>query len=212
MKKELLSRREAERKERMQTIIAAAKTVFVNQGYFKTSVRGIAQEARLSPGVIYYYFTGVDEIYVNICEESFQLINEALQKGVREGKSALEKLERMALNFLDNSLKYPEYTDLFVFSNIGWRRVGLDGKLVERLERTLSNTLSIVYEVVEEGKKRGEIRTDEDSWRLVHALWVAIEGAICLERRGLLENAGFDLHQLLATQLKIISGGIRPRI
>jgi len=210
MKNALAERREIERDERMKRIIAAAKKVFLEKGYFGTGVRGIAQEARLSPGAIYYYFSGVDEIYVIICEESFVLINKALMKGMKSGVTCIEKLEHMAAGFMNYFLKNPEYTDLFVFSNIGWNRVNLRPELSARLERALSKSLSLVLSVVEDGKKKGEIRNDVDSIMMVHALWVSIEGLFLLDRRGLLEKSGFRIRQLLKTQLNIIARGLAP--
>jgi AcrR family transcriptional regulator len=53
MKNVIAERRKNERDERMKRIIAAAKKVFLERGYFGTGVRGIAYEARLSPGAIY---------------------------------------------------------------------------------------------------------------------------------------------------------------
>lgn len=210
MKNAIAERREIERKERMRTIISAAKKVFLEKGYFGTGVRGIASEARLSPGAIYYYFSGIDEIYVIICEESFGLIHKALLKGMKSGGSSIEKLEHMATGFLNYFLKNPEYTDLFVFSNIGWNRVNLRPELSERLEKALSKSISLVFSVIEDGKKKGEIRNDEDSIRMVHALWVSIEGLFLLDRRGLLEKSGFKIRQFLKTQLNIISRGLAP--
>lgn len=208
MKNLIAERRANERDERMRRIISAAKKVFLEKGYFGTGVRGIAHEARLSPGAIYYYFSGVDEIYVIICEESFVLINRALKRGMKIHGSSIEKLEHMAVGFLNYFLKNPEYTDLFVFSNIGWNRVDLRPELSKRLERALGDSLSIVLSVIEEGKRNGEIRNDEDSLRMVHALWVSIEGLFLLDRRGLLEKSGLKIRQLLKTQLRIITRGI----
>lgn len=208
MKNLTAERRKNERDERMRRIISAAKKMFLEKGYFGTGVRGIAHEARLSPGAIYYYFSGVDEIYVIICEESFVLINKAFRKGMKINGSSIEKLEHMAAGFLNYFLKNPEYTDLFVFSNIGWNRVNLRPELSERLERALEGSLSIVLSVIEEGKGKGEIRNDEDSLRMVHALWVSIEGLFLLDRRGLLEKSGLKIRQLLKTQLGIITRGI----
>jgi hypothetical protein len=41
----------------------AAMMVFLKKGYLGTKIRDIALEAQLSPGLIYFYFRGKDEIY-----------------------------------------------------------------------------------------------------------------------------------------------------
>lgn len=54
-------------------ILAAALRLFREQGYDRTTMRGIAQEASLSPGNAYYYFRSKDqlvqEFYREICDE-----------------------------------------------------------------------------------------------------------------------------------------------
>ncbi|MGD0947179.1 MAG: helix-turn-helix domain-containing protein [Candidatus Binatia bacterium] len=82
--------------ERRDRIIGAAKAVFLKEGYFKTNIRDIALAAELSPGAIYYYFGGIDEIHAEICVESFDLINEFLERESRRVVSPRRKLENMA--------------------------------------------------------------------------------------------------------------------
>jgi len=211
MKEILLKRRQNEREERIRRILGAAREVFFQKGYTGTNIRNIARKAVLSPGTIYYYFSGIDEIYVEIAEESFKIIQNFLKEGLAQYESSLGKLDHMGREFLKYYLKYPEYTELFVFSNIGWRRVGLKQDLIQRLDKVLNETLSILHEVISEGMESGEINNDRDSWELCHALWASIEGTLCLDRRGLLENARFSIDELIETQLGIIFNGIRSR-
>ena len=96
MEEILARRRQPERMERRDRIIGAAKAVFLKEGYFKTNIRDIALAAELSPGAIYYYFGGIDEIHAEICVESFDLINEFLERESRRVVSPRRKLENMA--------------------------------------------------------------------------------------------------------------------
>ena len=73
LREALTRRQEAERQERRKRILDAGRRAFLNKGYLGTSIRAIAIEAELSPGLIYFYFAGKDEIYGRICEEAFNV-------------------------------------------------------------------------------------------------------------------------------------------
>jgi AcrR family transcriptional regulator len=49
--------------ERQQQILDAAAAVIIRQGYVKTTVRDIAEEAGTSRGTIYLYFKGKEELF-----------------------------------------------------------------------------------------------------------------------------------------------------
>lgn len=48
---------------RLQTIYAAASSLFINKGYMRTQIKDIANEIGLSTGMIYVYFKGKKEIF-----------------------------------------------------------------------------------------------------------------------------------------------------
>lgn len=69
--------------ETRAAILATALRLFREQGYDRTTMRAIAQEAGLSPGNAYYYFRSKDhlvqEFYREICEEHRRRSADALR-------------------------------------------------------------------------------------------------------------------------------------
>ena len=59
-------RRERERQQRMQSILDAAKRMFISRGYRKATMDEIAVEAEISKPTIYQYFKTKDELYCTI--------------------------------------------------------------------------------------------------------------------------------------------------
>ena len=53
---ELDRQKRKEKKERRRQIQSAAKAMFTEKGYSKTTMEDIAQRAELSPGTLYLYF------------------------------------------------------------------------------------------------------------------------------------------------------------
>jgi AcrR family transcriptional regulator len=204
----LARRQEAERQERRDRILDAARKVFLKKGYLGTSIRAIAVEAELSPGLIYFYFAGKDEIYGRICEEAF-LVAIALLEKAAVGKGAFqERLNALAWAYVTFYQDYPEYFDILSFKDMGFKKVGLPGELQELLEELSQKTLSFVREVVEQAIEQREFTKEVDIETMTFALWGVIEGALYIHKRGYLDTAGVSLENLLATQLRILAQGL----
>ena len=57
-------------------ILDAARELFVAEGYRHVSIRRIAQRIEYSPGAIYSYFRGKDDIFFALAEEGFRKLFE----------------------------------------------------------------------------------------------------------------------------------------
>jgi AcrR family transcriptional regulator len=68
-------RKQQERQARRRRIQRAARTVFAEKGYAKTSIEQIAREASLSVGAIYLYFRSKEDLYVSLLEETLELFD-----------------------------------------------------------------------------------------------------------------------------------------
>jgi TetR/AcrR family transcriptional regulator, fatty acid metabolism regulator protein len=200
-------RRQAEREERISTILKAARTIFYQNGYTGTTIRKIAYEAELSQGAIYHFFKGIDEIYAELLLDQFKLIDVALEKGKAEGESLVGKIKCIFRRYFDYYLDYPESYDLFLFSNAGWRRVGLNPEIIARLDEAMGRSLSCIEAVISEGMESGEIKRGNTA-KTAYLLWMAIEGIIVVHRRNLLENSGWDIRDLVERQMEILLEGI----
>ena len=208
--KEVLARRqEGERQERRKRILDAARRVFLKKGYLGTSIRAIAVEAELSPGLIYFYFEGKDEIYGRICEEAFLIGITLLEEAAERRGAFQDRLEALAWAYVTFYREYPEYFDILSFKDMGFKKVGLSAELQGLLDELSQKTLSFVKEVVEDAVELGELPKESDSRTLTFALWGVIEGALYIHKRGYLESPGVTLENLLTTQLRILGQGLR---
>ena len=203
-------RRQAEREGRIASILNAARTIFYREGYAGTTIRKIAYEAELSQGAIYRFFNGIDEIYAELLLDQFKLIDTALEKGEAEGKSLVGKIKCIFRCYFEYYMDNPESYDLFIFSNAGWRRVGLRPEIIAKLDRAIARSLSFIEAVISEGMKNGEIKQGSSA-KTACLLWMAIEGIIVVHRRNLLENSGWDVRELVERQIDILLDGIMIR-
>jgi AcrR family transcriptional regulator len=68
-------RKEREKERRRQQIMVAAKRVFSEKGFTKSTMEDIASEAELSPGTLYLYFKNKDELYASLSLRVLQYLN-----------------------------------------------------------------------------------------------------------------------------------------
>ena len=88
--------RVARRAESRRTeILRAAARVFRRSGFAAAGMRDIAAEADLSPGNLYHYFQGKDEILYFCQEQALERLLAALDQSRSAGGSAGEQLRRV---------------------------------------------------------------------------------------------------------------------
>src|SRR5215469_137769 len=88
---------------RRRQILSAALRCFARQGFHRTTMQDIFREADLSPGAVYSYFTGKDELIAAIILETMgfvaqtaALFSQPLADGRlrRPGEALVEVIER----------------------------------------------------------------------------------------------------------------------
>jgi len=77
---EVTERKEREKTEMRELITAAAMKMFLEDGYAKTSIRGIADAIEYSPGTIYLYFKDKDELLYEVQADAYGRLLEVFQK------------------------------------------------------------------------------------------------------------------------------------
>ena len=90
-------RKEREREMRRQQIMVAAKSVFTQRGFEKSTMEDIAREAELSAGTIYLYFKSKDELYASLCLRVLKFISIKVDHVVNDDTLAYEAKQKALL-------------------------------------------------------------------------------------------------------------------
>lgn len=113
----ITERKEREKVEMKQLIKNAARRLFIEQGFEKTSIRNIADEIEYSPGTIYLYYKDKNELLFDLHQESFQKLIEQFQK-VLNIKDPFERLTAMGRYYMQYAFENPElYELMFLMSS-----------------------------------------------------------------------------------------------
>lgn len=100
------SRQEREREEMRCIILETASSIIAEEGIGKLSIRKIAHRIEYSPGIIYHYFQGKEDIVEQVLQKGYQ----EMVSGIRSAQSGeLENqpgmmLRRSLQQFINNSL------------------------------------------------------------------------------------------------------------
>jgi AcrR family transcriptional regulator len=89
-------RKRREREYRRRQITDAARKVFSNKGFTKTTMEDIAREAEVSPGTLYLYFKNKDELYASLSVEVLTHLYETLKRVyVREAPDPHARIDHL---------------------------------------------------------------------------------------------------------------------
>lgn len=84
--------------KKAQQVLAAARTVFLRDGYDLTSMDAIAREARVSKGTLYGHFSGKEQLFTAVVLVECRHHSELLDRIATEGMSLDETLFEIGLN------------------------------------------------------------------------------------------------------------------
>src|SRR6266545_785801 len=171
-------RKQQERTARRRRIQRAARTVFAEKGYAKTSIEQIAREASLSVGAIYLYFRSKEDLYVSLLEETLDLFDTELRQiRARSEVSAPERL-RMAWSFLTQwaatDVEASRVLRLISQPNV---RSQLSDEVVESVGKGLGQVREHLGAIVQDGMASGQYRRGATQ-PVVELFWCLLLGVL----------------------------------
>lgn len=177
-------RRERERRQRREAILAAARELFWTRGYAATTMPRIARAAELAPGTLYLYFPGKGALYAELLMEGFDLLIERL--GASTGQSDDPRQEAGALidAFLGFARDYPQYFDIIFFvmqrETPGTRESALDERQLRRLGAKEDACKALAARALQRAPR---LRAQDDPAATIDAIWSMLVGLVFYFRK-----------------------------
>jgi AcrR family transcriptional regulator len=104
-------RKEKEKREMRALILDTAMRLFLQKGYEKVTLRGIAEAIEYSPATIYLYFKDKNDILFALHTEGFERFYRR-QQTILTIKDPWKRLRQHARVYMSFALENPEYYDL----------------------------------------------------------------------------------------------------
>jgi TetR/AcrR family transcriptional regulator, transcriptional repressor for nem operon len=166
--------------ETRREIIRKAAPIFNQKGYDGAALSDLMRATGLEKGGIYRHFDSKQELAGEAFDHAWKMAIDTRFEGTQEIPNTVDRLKQIVRNFRD-------------------RRAGLvpggcpllntaidsdDGnpQLRAKARRALSWWLDRLISIAEEGRKRGEVRSDVDSAKLATLIASTLEGSLMVSR------------------------------
>lgn len=169
----IAERRARQKSSLRQEILAAARQMFVEDGYEAVSMRKLADRIEYSPTAIYLHFADKDALFRAVCEETFEQLVTRLEKvRARHLGDPLGGLRAGLKEYIDFGLKHPEH---YVVTFLQRQRASLADFEGSAGERAFSCLRQAVAECDEAGLLRPMHREVA-----AQVLWLSVHGLVAL--------------------------------
>ena len=202
-------RKQRERERRRQQIIVAAKRVFSEKGYSKSTMEDIAREAELSPGTLYLYFKNKDELYASLSLRILQYLNIRLEDVKKE--KDIEPRQKIAA--IKEALFDVYQFDPMILINMFHLQSSetlknLSSPLLENITELSRNSLAILAEIFK-GDSGQDLLASHHPTAIADIVWSLFTGVILWEEsKRMIDNEKDFLKQTLDVAFEIFARGI----
>ena len=190
-------------------IIRKAAPIFNQKGYTGAALSDLMKATGLEKGGIYRHFDSKQELAGEAFDLAWKLAMDARFEGTQEIPNTVDRLKQIVRNFRDRRAGViPGGCPLLntaVDSDDG------NPQLRAKARQALGSWLDRLQVIAEEGKRRGEVRSDVDSAKLAMLIVSTLEGSVMIRRLqkkdGPLDLACDHLEEYLETRVRARRSG-----
>ena len=203
-------RKERERERRRQQIIVAAKRVFSEKGYNKTTVEDIAREAELSPGTLYLYFKNKEELYASLSLRILQYLNIRVEHVASQSDLGPQEKLKLLTEAMFDVYDFDPSTIIHMFHLQSSETLkNLSPELLSQIETLSRKAMSGLSEVFSEGTRQG-LFIDAHPMALADTFWATFSGVVLWEAsKNILDENKDYLRETLETAFDILRRGVK---
>lgn len=206
----ITERKERERLQRREEIMAAAERLFFTKGIQNTTMDDVAVEAELSKGTLYIYFKSKEEIHWEITQRHIKKVMTDMEQLMDPSKSAVDNLLTMARVFIDHFEEdHAEAHSILFFQTHDLKTLNLDMNLID--ETFINESpIHMVTGYVKQGVEEGLFRDDIPVVVLSTTLWAQLLGVlqIITVKKELFELIQVKRDDIIDCHLKLVLNGI----
>ncbi|MCP4570800.1 MAG: TetR/AcrR family transcriptional regulator [bacterium] len=160
------TRKARKKQQQSEEILAAARDLFIREGYFRFSMRKLAREVGCVPGTLYLYFKDKDTLVSRLIEESFEHLMVDLEAQA-DPDDLLRTLDRITHAYVEFGLANPEH---YRFAFMLERTPSMD-----EARPVPHRSYGWMRDIVAECMERGLLRA-ADPDLVAQGIWVAMHG------------------------------------
>lgn len=158
--------------ERTRQIIEAARTCFLDKGYFDTKMDDIARAASLSKGGVYFHFDSKREIFRALVSSDYESISATLAQSVSSSGTMRERLLTLSRSFSEAFTQGNRARMMVIVSEMSMR----DEEVRKEMLTASHSYVEQTCKLLNEGIKQGALRQDIDVEAVAFLLKTVVDG------------------------------------
>jgi len=191
--------------ETHQTIMNTAQQLFAVKGYNGTSMNDIVQESGVSKGAIYNHFESKERLFLSLMEVQTQVGFSQLEATFSDDDTSIDKLKKILTVTFSGSVSCPR--ELCMMQTEFMVSASRIESIVPDLQKRYLMIRDFMVAIVEDGKRRGEIRRELDSESIVTLVFATLDG---LGFQYSTLGIAFDTDRLLSQLMEMVLREIQP--
>jgi len=207
----IAERKEREKQQRREEILAAAEKVFFHKGFDKATMDDIAEVAELSKGTLYLYFSSKENLHMAVARKAIHQLNYLTSEAVGQGGEVMELLLRMGQVCVRYAGSNPDQMKaIMTLEALEADELDMSDQEVQEMIYQES-TVGTLLQVIERGVEEGVIRSDMPSLLIANTLWMSVLSVIRFvdAKLSLLEALGLTPTQVYESHFELVMNGIR---
>jgi TetR/AcrR family transcriptional regulator, transcriptional repressor for nem operon len=184
-------------------IVEQSAAVFNRHGYSGTSMSALMAATGLEKGGLYRHFESKEDLAAAAFDYAWETVTEPRRRGLENCTTSLEKLLLLVRNFVEPLPRaIPGGCPLLntaIDSDDG------NAVLREKARGALDEWRSVIVEIVCQGMRSGELRSDVDPIAVATIVISSLEGAITFSRLEKTREALFMIGKHLESYLRSLS-------
>ena len=182
---------------RREELVAAAVRAFARNGYHGCRISDIAEEAGVSHGLVYHYFSSKEEILETIFRENWGVVAVAIGQIAETDGSAIDEVRKIVSLMLHSWRRDPEVVRVLV------REIARSPQLQERIG-DFAPGFEALTRIIERGQRTGEIDPALDPRVATFAVWGMIDEVLTAWVLGRLPSEQQDVDAAEATVTALV--------
>jgi len=163
-------RQDRERQAVTDSILDAARDLFIAEGYQSVSIRKIAERIEYSPAAIYSYYGSKDDIFLALAAEGFHRLDEKVRAAMNTG-DPLENVRGCWWAFYQFSQDQPAFFQL-MFVDHSVPRITQQWEGFEFLQQMLNHAVTAIQAAIDAGAFPKTLSPNA----AMHMLWASLIG------------------------------------
>jgi AcrR family transcriptional regulator len=166
---------------RRESILLAAKDIFLAEGYERATMRRIASSLGITPTTLYLHFPDKDSLMQAICDEAFAKLGTAMAQATQSATDPFAAFNAVFDAYLAFGLAHPrEYRLVFMTepppgASAHRPGIGRDYDPNDRGAQAFAGFEALVRRLI-----AGGVFRDGDSATMAEAAWAAVHGLVAL--------------------------------